>query len=127
MKYLHTMVRVSDLDASLAFYRDHLGLEELRRYDSEAGRYTLVFLAAPGDQEAQIELTVLGAGTNVLVSDRGVRGITVRLAGALRLGSQVVEGIRQVRGGARLGDIGAAIQEFAEGQGCSVVRALDTR
>jgi lactoylglutathione lyase len=57
MKYLHTMVRVSDLDASLAFYRDHLGLEELRRYDSEAGRYTLVFLAAPGDQEAQIELT----------------------------------------------------------------------
>jgi lactoylglutathione lyase len=57
MKYLHTMVRVSDLEASLAFYRDHLGLEELRRYDSEAGRYTLVFLAAPGDQEAQIELT----------------------------------------------------------------------
>jgi len=57
MKYLHTMVRVSDLDASLAFYRDHLGLDELRRYDSEAGRYTLVFLAAPGDQEAQIELT----------------------------------------------------------------------
>jgi lactoylglutathione lyase len=51
------MVRVSDLDASLAFYRDHLGLDELRRYDSEAGRYTLVFLAAPGDQEAQIELT----------------------------------------------------------------------
>jgi lactoylglutathione lyase len=57
MKYLHTMVRVSDLEASLAFYRDHLGLEELRRYDSEAGRYTLVFLAAPGDREAQIELT----------------------------------------------------------------------
>jgi lactoylglutathione lyase len=51
------MVRVSDLDASLAFYRDHLGLDELRRYDSEAGRYTLVFLAAPGDREAQIELT----------------------------------------------------------------------
>ena len=57
MKYLHTMVRVSDLDASVEFYRDHLGLEELRRYDSEAGRYTLVFLAAPGDHEAQVELT----------------------------------------------------------------------
>jgi lactoylglutathione lyase len=57
MKYLHTMVRVSDLGASLAFYCDHLGLEELRRHDSESGRYTLVFLAAPGDHEAQIELT----------------------------------------------------------------------
>jgi len=57
MKYLHTMVRVSDLGASLAFYCDHLGLEELRRHDNESGRYTLVFLAAPGDHEAQIELT----------------------------------------------------------------------
>jgi lactoylglutathione lyase len=57
MKYLHTMVRVTDLDASLEFYCRHLGLEELRRYDSEAGRYTLVFLAAPGDHEAQVELT----------------------------------------------------------------------
>ena len=57
MKYLHTMVRVSDLDASLAFYCEHLGLEELRRHDSEAGRYTLVFLAAPGDRDAQVELT----------------------------------------------------------------------
>ena len=57
MKYLHTMVRVSDLDASLAFYCEQLGLEELRRYDSEAGRYTLVFLAAPGDSDAQVELT----------------------------------------------------------------------
>jgi lactoylglutathione lyase len=57
MKYLHTMVRVSDLGASLAFYCDHLGLEELRRHDHESGRFTLVFLAAPGDHEAQIELT----------------------------------------------------------------------
>lgn len=57
MKYLHTMVRVSDLDASLAFYRDLLGLVVLRRRDNEAGRYTLVFLAAPGDESAQVELT----------------------------------------------------------------------
>ena len=57
MKYLHTMVRVLDLDASLKFYCDDLGLEELRRYDNEGGRFTLVFLAAPGDSEAQVELT----------------------------------------------------------------------
>ncbi len=70
MKYLHTMVRVGDLDASLAFYRDQLGLEELRRVDVEAARYTLVFLAAPGDSAAQVELTwnwdpePLGGGRN---------------------------------------------------------------
>jgi len=57
MKYLHTMVRVSDLDESLDFYCNKLGLVELRRYDSEAGRFTLVFLAAPGDEDAQVELT----------------------------------------------------------------------
>jgi lactoylglutathione lyase len=56
MKYLHTMVRVSDLDASLAFYK-LLGLEELKRQDSDKGRFTLVFLAAPGDTSAQVELT----------------------------------------------------------------------
>jgi lactoylglutathione lyase len=57
MKYLHTMVRVSDVDASLRFYCELLGLEELRRYDSEQGRFTLIFLAAPGDSSAQVELT----------------------------------------------------------------------
>ena len=57
MKYLHTMVRVVDLDSSLDFYCDKLGLEELRRIDNEGGRFTLVFLAAPGDGEAQVELT----------------------------------------------------------------------
>jgi lactoylglutathione lyase len=57
MKYLHTMVRVSDLDASLDFWVNKLGLEELRRYDNEGGRFTLVFLAAPGDSSAQVELT----------------------------------------------------------------------
>ncbi len=57
MKYLHTMVRVTDIDASLDFYCNKLGLEELRRIDNDAGRFTLVFLAAPGDSEAQVELT----------------------------------------------------------------------
>ena len=57
MKYLHTMIRVLDLDASSKFYCDLLGLTEVRRKDSERGRYTLVFLAAPGDEGAQLELT----------------------------------------------------------------------
>ena len=57
MKYLHTMVRVTNIDESLDFYCDKLGLVELKRYDNEKGRFTLVFLAAPGDEEAQIELT----------------------------------------------------------------------
>ena len=57
MKYLHTMVRVSDLDASLDFYCNKLGLTQLRRVDVEAGRFSLIFLAAPGDSEAQVELT----------------------------------------------------------------------
>jgi len=57
MRYLHTMVRVADLAASLRFYCEQLGLVELKRYDSEQGRFTLVFLAAPGDEEAQVELT----------------------------------------------------------------------
>jgi len=57
MKYLHTMVRVTDLDASLNFYCNCLGLQELRRVDHEGGRFTLVFLAAPGDEDAQVELT----------------------------------------------------------------------
>ena len=57
MKYLHTMVRVANLDESLDFYCDKLGLDEVHRMEVEAGRFTLVFLAAPGDREAQIELT----------------------------------------------------------------------
>jgi lactoylglutathione lyase len=57
MKYLHTMVRVTDLDASLRFYRDALGLREVKRSEHEAGRFTLVYLAAPGDDDAQVELT----------------------------------------------------------------------
>ena len=57
MKYLHTMVRVTDIEKSLEFYCDRLGLTEVRRKDSEPGRFTLVFLAPPGNEEAQVELT----------------------------------------------------------------------
>ncbi len=70
MKYLHTMVRVSDLPKSLDFYCNKLGLKELRRVDVGQGRFTLVFLAAEGDDEAQVELThnwdpeELGGGRN---------------------------------------------------------------
>ncbi len=56
MKYLHTMIRVSDPEATVAFF-ELLGLKELRRFDSDAGRFTLIFLAAPGDEDAQVELT----------------------------------------------------------------------
>jgi lactoylglutathione lyase len=56
MKYLHTMIRVSDVAESLRFF-ELLGLKELRRYDNEAGRFSLIFLAAPGDEDAQVELT----------------------------------------------------------------------
>jgi len=57
MKYLHTMVRVTDLEKSLDFYCNKLGLVEIRRKDIEAGRFSLIFLAAPGDEDAQVELT----------------------------------------------------------------------
>ena len=57
MKYLHTMVRVTDLDRSMDFYCNKLGLREVRRYDSPEGRFTLVMLAVPGDEDAQVELT----------------------------------------------------------------------
>ena len=70
MKYLHTMVRVSDIEQSLDFYVNKLGLKEIRRMESEAGRFTLIYLAAPGDEDAQVELTynwdpeVYGEGRN---------------------------------------------------------------
>ena len=57
MKYLHTMVRVTDVEKSLDFYVNKLGLKEIRRIENEQGRFTLIFLAAPGDESAQVELT----------------------------------------------------------------------
>ena len=57
MKYLHTMIRVTDVDASLRFFCDALGLELVSRKDYPQGRFTLLFLSAPGDSAAQVELT----------------------------------------------------------------------
>jgi lactoylglutathione lyase len=57
MKYLHTMIRVTDVDATLKFFCDGLGLKEVRRISNDKGRFTLIFLAAPGDEDAQVELT----------------------------------------------------------------------
>jgi lactoylglutathione lyase len=57
MKYLHTMVRITDVEASLNFFCKALGLHEVKRMEHEKGRFTLIFLAAPGDEEAQVELT----------------------------------------------------------------------
>ena len=68
VKYLHTMVRVKDLDASIAFY-NLLGLEETRRHVSEKGRFTLVFLAPPGQPECPVELTFNWDGDDGLPSD----------------------------------------------------------
>ena len=57
MKYLHTMVRITNIEESLEFYREGLGLEERHRHEREQGRYTVIFLAAPGDQGGELELT----------------------------------------------------------------------
>lgn len=69
MKYLHVMVRVKDLDASMRFYCDLMGLEEIRRIESEQGRFTLVYLAAPGQPEVPLELTYNWDGDTGLPSD----------------------------------------------------------
>lgn len=68
LKYLHVMVRVKDLDRSMAFY-ELLGLREIRRYESEQGRFTLVYLAPPGQDEAPLELTYNWDGDDGLPSD----------------------------------------------------------
>jgi lactoylglutathione lyase len=102
MKYLHTMVRVADLDASLHFYRDALGLAVLRTREVPAGRFTLVFLAAPGDHAAQIELTynwdpeVLNGGRNFGHLAYAVDDIYVMCA---RLQSHGVQILRPPRDG----------------------------
>lgn len=69
LTYLHTMVRVKDLDASMHFYKDLLGLEETKRHESEGGRFTLIFLAPPGQHDAPIELTYNWDGDDGLPSD----------------------------------------------------------
>jgi len=68
LKYLHTMVRVKDLDATIAFF-ELLGMRETRRHDSEGGRFTLVFMSAPGDDSCPVELTYNWDGDDGLPSD----------------------------------------------------------
>ncbi|MBK5927603.1 VOC family protein [Rhodobaculum claviforme] len=68
LRYLHTMVRVKDLDASIAFY-SLLGLKETRRYDSEQGRFSLIFMAPEGQEECPVELTYNWDGDEDLPSD----------------------------------------------------------
>lgn len=69
LKYLHVMVRVKDLDASMRFYCDLMGLKEIKRYDSEAGRFSLIYLAAPGQPDTPLELTYNWDGDDGLPSD----------------------------------------------------------
>ena len=68
LKYLHTMVRVKDLEKSMAFY-ELLGLKEIRRSDSEGGRFSLIFMAAEGDEDCPLELTYNWDGDDALPSD----------------------------------------------------------
>ena len=71
MRYLHTMVRIRDVDASLRFYCEGLGLREVRRKESEQGRFTLIFLAAPDSPESEIELTYNWPDANGKAEDYG--------------------------------------------------------
>ena len=68
LKYLHTMVRVKDLDATMKFF-ELLGMKEIRRHDVEAGRFSLIFMAAPGDEDCPVELTLNWDGDDELPSD----------------------------------------------------------
>ena len=65
MKYLHTMIRIKNVDESLRFFCEGLGLQETRRMENEKGRFTLIFLAAPNDEKAEIELTYNWDGDNL--------------------------------------------------------------
>ena len=79
MKYLHTMIRVSNIEDSLKFFCDGLGLKETKRMENEKGRYTLVFLAAPNDKNAQIELTYNWDGDNLGEGSRNFGHLAYRV------------------------------------------------
>ena len=79
MKYLHTMIRVSNIEDSLRFFCEGLGLKETRRKESEKGRYTLVFLAAPNDKSAEIELTYNWDGDNLGEGSRNFGHLAYRV------------------------------------------------
>ena len=79
MKYLHTMIRISDVEKSIDFYCKGLGLIETRRTKSEQGRFTLIFLAAPGDEKAELELTYNWDGDNLGEGSRNFGHLAYRV------------------------------------------------
>ena len=79
MKYLHTMIRISDIEKSLLFYCSGLGLKEIRRMNNEQKRFTLIFLAAPGDEKAELELTYNWDGDKLGVSSRNFGHLAYRV------------------------------------------------
>ena len=80
MKYLHTMIRISNIDQSLKFYCEGLGLNEIRRIKSEKGRFTLIFLAAPGDEKAELELTYNWDGDKLGTGSRNFGHLAYRVS-----------------------------------------------
>ena len=79
MKYLHTMIRISNIEESLKFFCDGLGLKETKRMENEKGRYTLIFLAAPNDNDAEIELTYNWDGDNLGEGSRNFGHLAYRV------------------------------------------------
>ena len=79
MKYLHTMIRITDVEKSLNFYCNGLGLIETRRMENEQGRFTLIFLAAPGDEKAELELTYNWDGDNLGEGSRNFGHLAYRV------------------------------------------------
>ena len=79
MKYLHTMIRIKNIDESLRFFCDGLGLKETRRMENEKGRFTLIFLAAPGDENVEIELTYNWDGDNLGEGSRNFGHLAYRV------------------------------------------------
>ena len=79
MKYLHTMIRISDVEKSLDFYCNGLGLIETKRIENEQGKFTLIFLAAPGDEKAELELTYNWDGDNLGEGSRNFGHLAYRV------------------------------------------------
>ena len=112
MKYLHTMIRISDVEKSLDFYCKGLGLIETRRMENEQGRFTLIFLAAPGDEKAELELTYNWDGDELGDGSRNFGHLAYR-----------VENIYQTCG--RLQDMGYTINRPPRDGHMAFVRSPD--
>ncbi len=92
MQYLHTMVRVTDVDESLHFYCDLLGLKEIRRYENEAGKFTLIFLAPEGQEDAQVELTYNWGSDEVYTGGRNFGHLAYRVDNIYDLCQKLMDG-----------------------------------